>query len=357
MPAFDDFTKAMSHEIVETVSDPAGMGMGEFGQNELGDNCQDSPDGYATWKGFAVSRYWSNFDKDCQPRLDPPTRSVAEIWVLGEGLPLQRFTGSVHDLGVNVPSSRVTSDAPVTQVMLVIQTGSDDLRGGSNTSDNADAVLNFVGGSQRTFNINQGRGWGNGETHAVLLALPASRPRVSDITGVTITTHFGGGLSGDNWNVDKVALIVSFAAGSTITVPTPTIVHEWLDASGAPLVRFTGQVHDFSESIGAQDVGKDIRVLDLVISTGNDDLRGGSNAGDNCDVTVQLTSGNTIRLNNVNAGRNWKNWSANTVAIPLPDGGLKGGEVKTVTLHTGFGGGISGDNWNVNRLQLQATLK
>jgi hypothetical protein len=138
---------------------------------------------------------------------------------------------------------------------------------------------------------------------------------------------------------------------------TPTIVHEWLNASGAPLVRFTGQVHDFSEPVGAQDVGKDIRALDLVISTGDDDLRGGSNAGDNCDVTVQLASGSTIRINNVNAGRNWKNQSVNTVTIPLPEGGLKGGDVKAVTLHTGFGGGISGDNWNVNRLQLQATLK
>jgi len=28
-----------------------------------------------------------------------------------------------------------------------------------------------------------------------------------------------------------------------------------------------------------------------------------------------------------------------------------------VTLHTGFGGGLGGDNWNVNRVELRATLK
>jgi hypothetical protein len=27
---------------------------------------------------------------------------------------------------------------------------------------------------------------------------------------VIISTQFGGGIGGDNWNVDKVALIVSF---------------------------------------------------------------------------------------------------------------------------------------------------
>src|SRR5439155_19876107 len=166
--------------------------------------------------------------------------------------------------------------------------------------------------------------WENGETHAVLLALPATALGVSDITGVTITTHFGGGLSGDNWNVDKVALVVSFAKGGKTKTPPTTVVHTWLDASGTPLVRFTGDVHDFSAPVTALDVGKQIHALDLIISTGNDDLRGGSNAADNCDVTVELASGKTITLTNVNAGRTWKNWSSHTIAIPPPPGGLKG---------------------------------
>lgn len=217
-------------------------------------------------------------------------------------------------------------------------------------------TFNFAGGSTTTVNVNSGRIWDDGNTHAVPLMLPTTPLRVSDITGVSISTQFGGGLSGDNWNVDKVALVVSFPAGSATNAPAPPIVHEWLDVSGGPLVRFTGDLHDYSVTVTPQDIGAEVSALNLVISTGNDDLRAGSNAGDNCDVTVELTSGQTIKLTNVNGGHNWHNWTDHTVIVPLPAGGLKGGDVKSLTLHTGFGGGSGGDNWNVNRLQLQAAL-
>jgi hypothetical protein len=358
--SFDDFTHLMSHEIVETISDPGGMGMGDFGVNELCDNCEKLKDLDTRWKGFLVSRYWSNFDNDCEPRLEPPQGSQSETWILvpelpgGVSLPAvfqPRLTGDVHSFDWKVPSSRVTSAAIVTRAMLVIQTGKDDLRGGN---DNANATLKFVGGSETKPNINSSRTWRNGETHAVALALPSTPLRVSDITGVTITTHFGGGSTGDNWNVRQIALVVSFSQESATVTPPPKIVHEWLNASGAPLVRFTGDLHDLFEGVRvpAQDVGKDVRALDLIISTGNDDLRGGS---DNCDVIVQLASGE-IRLPNVNAGKSWSNWSNHAVTIPLPSGGLKGGDIKAVRLHTEFGGSWNGDNWNVNRLQLRATF-
>jgi hypothetical protein len=357
MPSFDAFTRAMSHEIVETVSDPAGMGMGDFGFHELGDNCENREDAFTLWKGYSVSRYWSNFDKTCVPTLDPPNNSVSETWILGQGVPLQRFTGDVHDLNINVPASRVMTNAPVTQAILVIQTGGDDLRGGSNPDDNANVTLRFVGGSTETVNVNSGRTWENNQTHPVQLKLPTQPLRVSDITGITISTRFGGGISGDNWNVDKVALLVSFAAGSPVIRPSEPIVHEWLDASGGPLIRFTGSVHDLVVNVPSQDTGKAVGALDLIISTGNDDLRGGA-AGDNCDVTIELNYNRTIVVNNANNGRNWKNWTDHTVRLPLFErGDVYGGEVKSVKLHTGFRGGIGGDNWNVQRIQLRATLK
>ncbi|MDT7605446.1 MAG: hypothetical protein QOF61_3443 [Acidobacteriota bacterium] len=352
--SFPAFTKTLSHEVVETISDPAGMGMGDFGFHELSDNCEDRPGSEIRWRGFAVERYWSNFDQNCQPRFDPPDGSVAEIWVLGEGSPLRRFTGDVHTLTLDVPPRRTISDARVTQVLLVTQTGDDDLRGGN---DNADVTLNFVGGSQITTNINRSREWNNGQTHAVRLDLPTHAPRVSDLIGATITTHFGGGIGGDNWNLSKVALVVSFPAGSATSAPTPTVVHDWLDASGAPLVRFTGDVHDRTLTVSRQDVGRQVRELQLIISTGNDDLRAGGNSGDNCDVTILLTGSHTIVLRNVNHGQKWDNWATHTINIPLPDGGMKGGDVTGVRLHTGFGGGMGGDNWNVQRVQLKATLQ
>ncbi|MDQ2840241.1 MAG: hypothetical protein M3Y72_04215, partial [Acidobacteriota bacterium] len=137
---------------------------------------------------------------------------------------------------------------------------------------------------------------------------------------------------------------------------TPQSVHTWLDASDIPLVRFSGQVHDFAISVKSQDVGLDLRSLDLVIGTGNDDLRGGSNYEDNCNVTLELHSGQTITLTNVNGGNSWPGWTTHTVSVPLSNFVLKGGDIKSIMLHTNFGGGLSGDNWNVNRVQLIASL-
>ena len=350
---FASFTATMSHEVVETVSDPGGAGMGDFGQHELGDNCENRADADTTWRSFTVSRYWSNFDNDCLPRLDPPSGSTSDTWVLGQGNPLQRQTGDVHRLDLSVPARRVVANAPVTQVLLAIQTGGDDLRGGN---DNADATLNFQGGNRTTVNINRGRDWNNGDTHVVKLDFPAGLSE-SAITGVSITTHFGGGIGGDNWNIQKVALLVSRSAGSVAQVPPQPIVHTWLDASGGPLVRFTGDVHDKSLSVAPQDAGVKVVALKLIISTGNDDLRGGSHLNDDCDVTVLLTGGRTIELHNVNNGHTWSDWTDHAVDIPIPASGLTGGEVIGVKLHTGFGGGIDGDNWNVQRVQLQATLQ
>jgi hypothetical protein len=52
--------------------------------------------------------------------------------------------------------------------------------------------------------LNGTRAVGNGDAMVVLDrgTLPADL-KVSEITGVTISTQFGGGLSGDNWNVDR----------------------------------------------------------------------------------------------------------------------------------------------------------
>ena len=361
MSNFTDLSIALSHEDVETISDPGGAGMGNFGSNELADNCEntDRTTNWTTGSGttFSLSRYWSNADNNCQPRLDPPAGSDSQTWLLGEGNPLRRFTGDVHTLSMGVPVGRTISPARVTQALIVIQTGGDDLRGGSSAGDNANVTLDFRGGSITTLNVNAGKNWANGTTHTVVLRLPAPAPAVSDITGAQISTNFGGGIGGDNWNVNKVALVLSFAQGSAVSTPRPIITHTWLNASGGPLVRFTGSVHDHTENVAPQDVGQAVSALSLVISTGNDDLRGGSNAGDNCDVTVALTSGGSITLHNVNSGQDWQNWTNHTVNIPIPAGGLKGGDIRSITLHTGFGGGIGGDNWNVQEIQLLATLQ
>jgi len=348
--SFAQFTSSFSHEDVEMLSDPGQVAHGGAGGSELGDQCEGNN---IQWNGFTVQRYRSDNDNGCWP-LNFPNGSTSTTWVLAEGSPVIRFTGSVHTLALNVPAQRLVTDAAATEVQLWIQTGGDDLRGGST----ANATLRFVGGSSVTNNFNGGRHWDNGQTHIAQLTLPAAHPRVQDIQGVTISTNFGGGISGDNWNVDKVALMVGFPNGSRTSAPTPIVIHEWLDKSGGPLIRFTGSVHDLTVPVpGGQDIGKGVAALDLIISTGNDDLRGGGSAGDNCNVTIALSNGKSIVVNNANHGQSWNNWTDHTVSLPIPAGGLKGGMVQSVKLHTGFGGGIGGDNWNVQRIQLKATLQ
>ncbi|HEV8241321.1 MAG TPA: hypothetical protein VGS57_18290 [Thermoanaerobaculia bacterium] len=365
-PSFESFTRTLSHEVVETLTDPALAGVGSLGRDEVGDTCErngkNNPNhldsvAFTTYKGYSVERYWSNDDQRCEPRFDPPAGSVAVMWVLGERSPLKRFTGDVHNLSLLVPLSRRNTDAEATQAKVFIQTGGDDLRGGSNAADNADVALEFRGGSKVTTNVNGGDNWNNGTTHSAVLELP-SHLKVSDITGVTVKSHFTGGISGDNWNVDKVALQVSFPAGSKVDEPETIIVHDWLDASGAPLKRFTGDVHELAAAVGAQDVGKPVRALDLIIFTGNDDLRGGSNPNDNCNVEIDLVNHpeRPIKLFDVNHGKSFEGWSMHTISIPLPADGLRGGDVKAVKVSTHFGGGIGGDNWNVEAIRLRATL-
>jgi hypothetical protein len=343
---FGSFTQAMSHEVVEILTDPAGDGYADFPNYtaEAADLCQATSDSLTNVGPDALARYWSNSDNDCEPRLDAPGGSKSTTWVLGEGSPLKRFKDDALELALTVPSSRVTTDAQATQVIIVIQTGGDDL----GDSHSADVTLSFNGGSTTTTGINQGHHWDNGQTHSVILALPGSPVKVSDISGVTIDTHGGG----DNWNVDKVALVVSFASGSTLTVPPHPIIHPWLDASELPLVRFTGSVHDLHVPVPSVDLGVGVTALDLVISTGNDNLNGGGSAGDNCDVTLELASGPPITLTNVNHGGAFDGWSKHSVSIPVP-AALKGGDITAVDLHTGFGGG---DNWNVERVELRASI-
>jgi hypothetical protein len=357
-PTFAQFTRTAAHEVVEMISDPGGLGQGDLPSytRELVDQCDLKHAPTTRIEAFSVPRYWSAFDQACLPEFDPPPGSVARTWVLGERDPLIRFTGKVHSLDLPVLATFPTTDAPLTEAILVIQTGEDDLRGGKQAYDNVDADLNFKDGYQTTLNINGGRGWRNGETHAVPLALQSTPHRVSDITGITVRTGFRGGLSGDNWNVEKVALIVTFPEGSTVTNPTQPVVHTWLDASSNPLVRFTGRRHDYTVQVPLQDIGDWIGALSLQISTGNDDLRGGGSTGDNAQVEVAVASGQTVVLRNVNSGKSWEGWSTHNVDIPIPSGGLRGGDVQSVTIHTGFGGGISGDNWNVNRVRLLATM-
>jgi hypothetical protein len=123
------------------------------------------------------------------------------------------------------------------ELMLQFVTGGDDLRGGS---DNVNLLLLLQSGTPLRFdNVNRGKRWPDRSTQAVSLPLPDT-VRLEDIKGVRLETTFGGGLGGDNWNLDH--LTVSARIGGE--------VREFFDQGGAPLFRFTGdrRVREFAFS-------------------------------------------------------------------------------------------------------------
>ena len=86
--------------------------------------------------------------------------------------------------------------------------------------------------------------------------------------------------------------------------------------------------------------------LRMSFKTGGDDLRGGN---DNVSVRVQLTDGRIINADNVNKSKRWIDQSLNMVGISLPDD-VRASSIRDITLTTSFGGGMGGDNWNLDQL-------
>lgn len=87
--------------------------------------------------------------------------------------------------------------------------------------------------------------------------------------------------------------------------------------------------------------------------TGGDDLRGGN---DNVHLLLLLRSGGSIRFNNVNNLKRWIDHSSQTISRPLPEN-FRAEDIIGVRLETTFGGGIGGDNWNLDSLRIQVKLQ
>ncbi|WP_374012682.1 hypothetical protein [Pseudoxanthomonas koreensis] len=134
--------------------------------------------------------------------------------------------------GTQLPAKTPAATGLTTrELLLTIHTGNDDLRGGS---DNADVMIRVRGlppVQQR--NINGGRRWLGNYDQTVRIALPRAVP-LEDLTELSLVTRFGGGIGGDNWNVDAVRVVAVTGEGE----------RELANVSGSPLVRFTGQLHN-----------------------------------------------------------------------------------------------------------------
>ena len=137
---------------------------------------------------------------------------------------------SVQD-PIIVPSIPVGKDGLTRELLLEVMTGGDDLRGGN---DNVHATVHFRDGSSQQFlNINGQRRWIDNYSQTVSLVLkkPTS-PK--DITKITLTTTFSGGIGGDNWNIDCVKVIARLEVDEVLCYKT-----------SRPLFRFTGDQKNF----------------------------------------------------------------------------------------------------------------
>lgn len=183
------------------------------------------------------------------------------------------------------------NDGLVRELVIEFGTGGDDLRGGS---DNVSVTINYHSrAAQVVPNVNRGFRWINNYNQFVPIAL-RTPVRPESIASVVITTNFGGGLSGENWNLGKLHVRArGGGADRFIIVQT-----------GIPLVRFTGSVRSYTVPL---------RWLLLDLRTGASGLPGG-----NVNMNVSIFyRGKAQALNNVNAGNAWRPNTSRTLAFLL----------------------------------------
>lgn len=241
-----------------------------------------------------------------------------------------RFTGEQRSMSLAVGPFENAPAAACSRVRISIKTGGDDLRGGD---DGAELTIRTPSGNHKV-DLSHRAGWGNGSVNTVLADLPAGT-RVQDIQDVVLRHTGGGDNSADNWNVDHVGIECG-SAGATVA-----------SLAGAPLMRFTGDNKSWRTSLAGSGTGE-VRRLNVTIRTGGDDLRGGD---DNAIATIRA-GGRDIECP-LNRRQNWGNGSIHTVACELP-AGTQRSSLEEIRVRTTFGGGIGGDNWNMDAITVSA---
>jgi hypothetical protein len=146
------------------------------------------------------------------------------------GRPLMRFTGEsrrfMTDISCANPSATTPVDPAVSQLEVTIRTGADDLRGGN---DNAYIFAILRDRSRIEAPFNDRARLADRSSRTAILTLPPGIS-MSQIQRFGVRATLGGGLGGDNWNIDALTVRAMSSRGAQ------TI----LEQSGAPLVRLTG---------------------------------------------------------------------------------------------------------------------
>lgn len=195
-----------SHQVLAI-----GYEMGRYA-GDLGEHIED----------FTIFVYDPNFPGETK-RLKP---NVAGAMYMYPDVAKKRWRAYFVDTKYTA-SAPLATTVPSDELLVEFATGGDDLRGGN---DNVHLFLLLRGRTPVRFpNVNSGKRWINNSSQSVALPLPAGT-RPEDIEGVRLETTFGGGMGGDNWNLN--GLTVRARVGGTVS---PV-----LSQSNSPLFRFTG---------------------------------------------------------------------------------------------------------------------
>jgi hypothetical protein len=152
-----------------------------------------------------------------------------------------RFTGSQPSLDMKV-INYVTGGTggcgvanAVKQLLFVFKTSDDDLRGGN---DNLNISVRGQGFTQDQNNVNQSENWANNSTRGVTITLN-STVTLADLQQIVLTTTSTGGMGGDNWNMQSVAITAVLADGTK----QPVITQGFNRFTGPPGNRLTIALH------------------------------------------------------------------------------------------------------------------
>jgi hypothetical protein len=238
----------------------------------------------------------------------------------------------------NLTTPTYPNDGLVHELLMTFVTGTDDLRGGG---DDVSMTVSLMDGSQQAYrSINGGKRWMSNTTMTARVVLTRPVP-AAQIHTVLISTNFGGGVGGDNWDMMSVEVKAVLGGGTSSVIGGSTRYH-----------RFTGNDKQVLLNINTPPaVSGQVTRLKLEVRTGGDDLRGGH---DNLNVQVNFADGRTQMSANVNNGAHWANNTTNYIDILL-DRPVPVSQIRSLTLITTFTGGMGGDNWNMDSLKVTAT--
>lgn len=235
-----------------------------------------------------------------------------------------------------VRNPNYTDDGKVREILVECKTADDDLRGGK---DNVNLTLHLADGTKvKRGKINLGARWLSNYVEWARVALPHPVPK-SQIRAVELSTTFGGGVGGDNWDLRQV--YVHYYEGSDRKVLT----------SRRHLFRFTGRAKSLRIAVRHTEAtvpAGAVTKLRLEIRTGGDDLRGNN---DNADVVILTRDGRRQTRRSINNRQRWADNSDHVVTIALDRAVPRADVVSVIISFTGRGG-MGGDNWNMDALKI-----